>query len=71
MGFFGKEAPETVEVNGTAFRCQVCKHETFWQHRAQRHSGVATFFDLEGASPTCHCTISSACGDVHWFFPQD
>jgi hypothetical protein len=64
--FFGKEAPETVEVRGKALRCQLCKHELFGQRRAQRHSGVATFFNLEWASPTC-----SACGDVHWFFPQD
>jgi hypothetical protein len=71
MGFFGKEVPETVEVNGKAFRCQVCRNELFWQRRAQLHSGVATFFNLEWASPTCECLICSACGYVHWFFPQE
>lgn len=62
MGLFGKEAPETVEVNGKASGCQVCGHELFWQRRAQLHSGVATFFNLEWASPTCECLVCSACG---------
>jgi len=69
MGFFGKEAPETVEVRGQAFRCQVRGTQTFRQRRAQLHSGVATFFNLEWASPTCDCIICSSCGDVHGFFP--
>jgi hypothetical protein len=42
----------------------VCGTETFWQRRAQLHSGVATFFNLEWASPTCECLICSACGYV-------
>jgi predicted nucleic-acid-binding Zn-ribbon protein len=71
MGLFEKEAPETVELQGRPFACQVCQHDTFWQKKAQLHSGVATFFNLEWAQPTCQCVICSRCGYVHWFMPQD
>jgi len=70
MGLFGKEEPETVTVIGKGLRCQVCKHERFWTREAQLHTGVASFFNLEWASPTCTCLVCSECGYVHWFFPQ-
>jgi predicted nucleic-acid-binding Zn-ribbon protein len=71
MSLFGKEEPETVEVKGKPFRCQACGNQTFWQQRAQLHSGVATFFNVEWASPNCICLICSDCGYIHWFLPQD
>jgi len=70
MGIFGKEEPEPVEMLGKPFCCQVCKHDTFYTRRAQLHAGVATFFNLEWASPTCDCIICSHCGYIHWFFPE-
>ncbi len=70
MGFFGKNEPESIEVNGKPFHCQVCHNDTFWQKEAQLHSGVATFFNLEWTAPTCTCVICSQCGYVHWFLPQ-
>lgn len=70
MGIFGKEEPEPVEMLGKAFHCQVCTHDTFYTRRAQLHAGVATFFNLEWASPTCDCVICSYCGYIHWFFPE-
>jgi hypothetical protein len=70
MGIFGKEEPEAVEILGKAFHCQVCQHDTFYQRRAQLHAGVATFFNLEWAAPTCDCIICSYCGYIHWFFPE-
>jgi predicted nucleic-acid-binding Zn-ribbon protein len=69
MGLFGKSEPEVVMVLDAPFRCQVCRNDTFWQRQAQLHAGVATFFNLEWASPTCTCVICSRCGYVHWFFP--
>ncbi len=70
MGLFGKEEAEPVEVLGHLLTCQVCQNATFWQRRAQLHTGVATFFNLEWASPSCVCVICSRCGYVHWFFPE-
>ena len=67
MGFFGEKAPQAVDVKGRPFRCQACGHDQFWRQRAQLHSGIATFFQLEWASPTCTCVICSDCGYVHWF----
>lgn len=67
---FGKREPETVEVVGRPLTCQVCHHDTFWRREAQLHTGVASFFNLEWASPTCICLVCSSCGFIHWFFPQ-
>ena len=69
MGIFGKEEPETIELNGKPLRCVVCQHDTFYQRKAQLHGGVATFFDVEWASPTYLCLICSECGYIHWFVP--
>ena len=71
MGIFGSDEPETMDLRGRPFACLACGHNTFYQRRAQLHSGVATFFNLEWASPTCLCVICSACGHVHWFLPQE
>lgn len=71
MGLFGKSEPEAVTVLDAPFRCQVCRHDTFWRKHAQLHAGVATFFNLEWAAPTCTCVICSRCGYVHWFFPGE
>ncbi len=70
MTFFGKQEPETIELKGKPFQCQACGNKTFWQREAQLHTGVATFFKLEWASPTCTCIICSDCGYIHWFLPQ-
>jgi hypothetical protein len=66
---FGKDEPETVLVRGRPLRCLVCQHDAFYQRKAQLHSGIATFFQLEWSSPTCVCVVCSACGYVHWFLP--
>jgi predicted nucleic-acid-binding Zn-ribbon protein len=67
MGLFGKEEPEPITVLDKPLRCQVCGNVTFYQRRAQLHTGVATFFNLEWVSPTCDCMVCSQCGYVHWF----
>ena len=72
MGLFGKDEPEQVEIaalSGKPMKCQVCGNDTFWRRGAQLHTGVASFFNVEWASPTCECVICSACGYIHWFFP--
>jgi hypothetical protein len=71
MGLLGKEEPDTITVLGKPLRCQVCKNITFYQRRAQLHAGVATFFNMEWASPTCDCMVCSQCGYVHWFLPVE
>jgi len=58
-------------VRGKPLHCIVCGNEQFWQKRAQLHTGLLSFFDLEWASPTCDCLVCSACGYVHWFLQQD
>ena len=70
MSLFGKGEPETVDVSDRLLRCQVCGNNTFWKRSARLHSGIATFFNLEWASPSCVCVICSSCGYIHWFVPQ-
>ena len=73
MGLFGKDQPERIEIpelKGKSLRCQVCGNDTFWQRDAQLHTGVASFFNVEWAGPTCTCVVCSSCGYIHWFFPQ-
>lgn len=56
MGLFGKSEPETIELpelQGASLKCQVCNNNTFWQRKAQLHTGVASFFNVEWASPSC------------------
>jgi hypothetical protein len=57
MGIFGKDEPEVMELLGRPFRCLACQNDTFYQRQAQLHGGVATFFKVEWASPTCLCVI--------------
>jgi len=70
MGLFGKEQPENAEVNGKPLQCQVCSNKLFYRRSAVLHSGLVSFLNLEWTSPTCDCLVCSACGYVHWFFPQ-
>jgi hypothetical protein len=68
MKLFGKDEPETATVKGQPFNCLVCKHNTFWEKRAQMHGALLSFLDLEWlGSPTCDCLVCSECGHVHWF----
>jgi hypothetical protein len=47
MKLFGKDEPETATVKGQPFNCLVCKHNTFWEKRAQMHGALLSFLDLE------------------------
>ena len=67
MPLFGQEKPEAVMVNGASLSCVICKHDTFFERRAQLHGPVATLFNLEWAAPTATCVVCSQCGYVHWF----
>ena len=67
MPIFGKEQPEAVTVNGAPLFCVICKHDQFFERRAQLHGPVATLFNLEWIAPTATCVICSRCGSVHWF----
>jgi hypothetical protein len=69
MGLFGKGEPESFDVNEKPLHCQVCQNETFWRREGQLHTGVASFFNVEWASPTCTCLVCSSCGYIHWFLP--
>lgn len=61
--------PRPVEIVGQTLRCQVCAHDAFRHRKAQLHEAVATFFNVEWASPTADCYVCGACGYVHWFLP--
>lgn len=71
MGWFGKRQPEGVVLrNGVQLRCEVCKHDLFWQREAQLNTSVATFFNFDWANATATCYVCDGCGYVHWFLPK-
>lgn len=72
MGLFDSPAdePSPVDVSGRTLSCLVCRNTTFHQRSAQLHGGMATFFNIEWASPTAVCVICSECGYIHWFLPR-
>ena len=70
MGLFGKSEPEAATVNGKPFKCQVCANDAFWQQEAVLHGALASFMNIEWASPKAALLICSTCGYVHWFLPD-
>ncbi len=70
MGLFGKSDPEPANVAGIQLRCEICKHDQFWHRRAQLHTAVASFFDLEWIQPSADCYVCGRCGYIHWFLPE-
>lgn len=67
MGLFGKSEPEHVEVKDKPLRCEICKNDTFWPRRAQLHTGLMSFLDLEWTGKTADCMVCANCGYIHWF----
>jgi predicted nucleic-acid-binding Zn-ribbon protein len=70
MAWFGKGEPETATVAGKDFACQVCGNHLFRQQDAVLHGALASFMNLEWASPRATLLICSACGYVHWFLGE-
>lgn len=60
-------AGQEVEVAGVQLHCVVCRGAVFREQRAQLHSAMATFFDVEWLGPTATCCICARCGYIHWF----
>ena len=69
MGIF-KQDPEPATIAGASLRCEICHHDRFYHRRAQLHSAVASFFDLEWTGPSAECYVCAKCGYIHWFLPQ-
>ena len=71
MELFGKKEPERIALaGGTQLRCEICKHDHFWQREAQLNTAVATFFDFDWANATAVCYVCDGCGYIHWFLPK-
>lgn len=70
MGLFGKTEAERVRVAGLDLRCEICKHDRFWQREAQLNTAVATFFNFDWANATATCFVCDGCGYIHWFLPR-
>jgi hypothetical protein len=66
-GLEGEFGPVT--VCGHQLSCQVCQHGEFWHQKAQLHSPMATFFNMEFAGRSADCAICENCGYIHWFMP--
>jgi hypothetical protein len=71
MGIFKQQEAERASVAGVELHCEICKHDRFYQRKAQLHSAVASFFDLEWVGPNAQCYVCARCGYIHWFLPVD
>ncbi len=60
-----------VTVHGYPLRCQICRHEEFWEHQVQLHTPAATFFNVEFMNRIANCAVCANCGYVHIFLPTD
>lgn len=58
-----------VNVRGKRLQCVVCKNQHFRFRKAQLHSAVATFFDVEWMGPSANCYVCTNCRYIHWFLP--
>ena len=65
-----KQDPESATIAGVSLRCEICHHDRFYHRRAQLHSAVASFIDLEWTGPSAECYVCAKCGYIHWFLPQ-
>lgn len=65
-----KEEPETMEINGKEFTCQVCGGDKFWRTEAQLNKSVTTFFKLDWTDISAVCLVCDHCGYIHWFLPK-
>ena len=65
MGLFGQKTPEPVKVAGLEPRCEICKHDLFWQREAQLNTALATFFNFDWANATAVCFVCDGCGYTH------
>ena len=65
----GDDESEAASVAGQPLVCVVCKSAHFQHRRAQLHSALASFVNLEWLGPTADCYICENCGYVHWFIP--
>ncbi len=48
-------------------KCVVCGHTHFTHRKAQLHTALATFFDMEWLGATADCYVCDECGYIHWF----
>jgi len=70
MAQVGRKSPERVTVAGLELKCEICKHDLFWQREAQLNTAVATFFNFDWANVKAVCYVCEGCGYIHWFLPQ-
>lgn len=47
--------------------CVVCGHRHFTHRKAQLHTALASFFDVEWLGSTADCYVCDECGYIHWF----
>jgi len=64
-----RQDPGSASVAGVELHCEICKHHLFHYRRAQLHSAVASFFDVEWTGSNAECYVCARCGYIHWFLP--
>ena len=58
------------QVAGIDLRCEIYKHDHFFQRQGQLNTAVASLFIFDWVAPTARCLICANCCYVHWFLPE-
>ncbi len=73
MSLFEKKEkePEPAYIMGKPLKCTFCGYERFWQRKAQLHTELLTFFNLEWTNKSAICFVCDHCGLIQWFLPRN
>jgi predicted nucleic-acid-binding Zn-ribbon protein len=68
-GVQGRDFPKGQQfvVADKAVACLHCGKDQFIEGKAQLHTALMSFFDLEWAQPTAHTLTCTNCGRIEWF----
>ena len=58
------------QVAGIDLRCQICRHDQFFERQGQLNTAVASLLNLDWVDPTTRCLIRANCGYIHWFVQE-
>jgi hypothetical protein len=64
-----KHAAPTM-VAGIDLRCEICRHDHFFERRGQLNTTLASFLNFDWIDPIARCLICANCGYIHWFAPE-
>ncbi|UOF90022.1 hypothetical protein LSG31_19480 [Fodinisporobacter ferrooxydans] len=54
-------------IKGISISCPICKHDKFWEGKAQLNTAAATFFDFDWLNKQVLTLSCDQCSHILWF----